>query len=114
MELRLPLAAITDEFTPELDAAAQAMLGPGIQRAELRVLWGRNIMDLSDADLERARVILDSHGMNAVSIASPLLKCVLPDSPPIDSRFEHDVFASAHAYDDQSRIVAMSFCEPRS
>jgi sugar phosphate isomerase/epimerase len=105
MELRLPLAAITDEFTPELDTAAQAMLGPGIRQAELRVLWGRNILDLSDADLARAKAILDSRGLKAVSIASPLLKCILPDSPPVDSRFEHDVFASAHTYEDQPQLL---------
>jgi len=110
MKLRLPLAAITDEFTPDLEAAAEAMVGIGIAGAELRVLWGRNVVDLSDADLDRARAILEVHGLKVVSLASPLLKCVLPDSPPLDHRFEHDAFASAHTYEDQPRLLRRS-CE---
>jgi sugar phosphate isomerase/epimerase len=73
--------------------------------AELRVLWGRNVMDLTAAELDRAKAILDEHGLRVVGISSPLLKCVLPDSPPLDKRFEHDVFASAHTYDDQPRLL---------
>ncbi len=105
MDLRLPIAAITDEFSPDLETAARAMSGIGMTGAELRVLWGRNIMDLADAELERAKGILEAHGLKAVGISSPLFKCVLPDSPPLDSRFEHDVFASAHTYADQPRLL---------
>jgi L-ribulose-5-phosphate 3-epimerase len=105
MELRLSVAAITDEFTPDLEAAAEAMAAIGMTGAELRMLWGKNIMDLSDADLDQARAILGHHGLKVISIASPLLKCVLPNSPPLDSRFEHDVFASAHTFEDQPRLL---------
>ncbi len=108
MELRLPLAAITDEFTPDLEAATKAMTDIGMTGAELRVLWGRNVVDLSDAELDRAKAILEAHGLKVVSIASPLLKCVLPDSPPLDSRFERDVFASSHTYEDQPRLLRRS------
>lgn len=109
MDLRLSIAAITDEFSPDVEGAVQAMTRIGMTGAELRVLWGRNIMDLSDADLDRARDVLAAAGLKVVSIASPLLKCVLPDSPPLDSRFEHDVFAAAHTYDDQPRLMRRAF-----
>ena len=105
MDLRLPIAAITDEFSPDPEVAARAMAGVGMTGAELRVLWGKNVMDLSDTELDRAKGILDSHGLQVVGIASPLLKCVLPDSPPLDQRFEHDVFASTHTYEDQPRLM---------
>jgi sugar phosphate isomerase/epimerase len=108
MDLRLPIAAITDEFSSDIEAAARAMAGIGIAGAELRVLWGKNIMDLSDDELCRAKNILDQYGITVVGIASPLLKCVLPDSPPLDKRFEHDVFASAHTYQDQARLLRRS------
>ncbi len=77
----------------------------GMTGAELRVLWGRNIMDLTSAELDRAKSILDDHGLSVIGLSSPLLKCVLPDSPPLDKRFEHDVFASAHTYADQPRLL---------
>jgi sugar phosphate isomerase/epimerase len=105
MDLKLPITAVTDEFSPDLEKAAEAMARIGMSGAELRVLWGKNVMDLTDAELGRAKAILEAHKLEVVSIASPLLKCVLPDSPPLDSRFEHDLFASAHTYDDQPRLM---------
>ena len=44
--------------------------------------------------------------MRVLSIASPVLKCVLPHGPAIDARFQQDVFGSAYTYDDQPRLSA--------
>jgi sugar phosphate isomerase/epimerase len=109
MDLKLPIAAITDEFSPDLEVAVDAMAKIGMTGAELRVLWGKNIMDLTDSELNRAKQILDGKGFQVMSIASPLLKCVLPDSPEIDSRFQHDIFASKHTFEDQPRLAAHAF-----
>lgn len=109
MEPKLPLAAITDEFSVDLETAADAMARIGMTGAELRVLWGKNIMDLSDDELERARRILAAKGLSVISIASPILKCVLPDAPEVDHRFQHDIFASRHTYEDQPRLAWRAF-----
>lgn len=85
------------------------MTEAGMTGAELRVLFGRNIVDLTDNELNRALDVLNSRGLRVVSIASPLLKCVLPDAPELDSRFQQDVFASAHTYADQPRIAERAF-----
>lgn len=77
--------------------------------AELRVVNGKNIMDLSEDELKRVKEQLDAAGISVISIASPLLKCVLPNSPPLDSRFQHDVFASKHTYEDQERLGEHAF-----
>jgi len=106
---KIPIAAITDEFSPDLETALHAMREIGMSAAELRVIWGKNVMDLSDDELERVRDITTSLGFKVISIASPLLKCVLPDSPPVDSRFQHDVFASKHTFEDQPRLAARAF-----
>jgi sugar phosphate isomerase/epimerase len=105
MDLKLPIAGITDEFSPDLEAAVEPMARIGMTGAELRVVWGKNIMDLSDAELDRAKQILDAKGLRVISIASPMLKCVLPGAPPVDERFQHDIFASKHTYDDQPRLA---------
>ena len=47
--------------------------------------------------------------MEVVSLASPLLKCVLPGSPPLDSRVQHDVFGSPHTFEDQPRLTRRAF-----
>jgi L-ribulose-5-phosphate 3-epimerase len=110
MALRLPIGAITDEYSPaDFERSVKAMADAGMQGAELRLVWGKNIMDVTDDELRRAKEILDAHGMTVVSIASPLLKCVLPDSPEIDGRFQHDVFASKHTCDDQPRLAGRAF-----
>jgi sugar phosphate isomerase/epimerase len=105
-----PIAAITDEFsTDDLDAALGAMREVGMAGAELRVLFGRNVMDLTDEELGRVRAAVEAAGMQVVSIASPLLKCVLPDGPAIDARFQQDVFGSAYTAEDQPRLTRRAF-----
>jgi len=102
---RLPIAAITDEFSPTLSEALPFMQEIGMTGAELRVVDGKNILDLSDDELKRTREALEEAGLQVVSIASPVLKCVLPNAPEVDSRFQHDVFASKHTFEDQPRLT---------
>src|SRR5215467_7205783 len=109
MNPKIPIAAITDEFSTDLETALDAMQEIGMSAAEFRVIWGKNILDLSDGELERVREITTSKRFNVISIASPLLKCVLPNAPPIDSRFQHDVFASKHTFEDQHRLAERAF-----
>lgn len=108
--MSLRLAAITDEFSPDdLDTALGGMAKVGMTGAELRVVGGRNMLDLSDGDIDRVRERVAARGMTIVALASPLLKCVLPDAPPLDSRVQHDVFGSAYTYEDQPRLAKRAF-----
>jgi sugar phosphate isomerase/epimerase len=77
--------------------------------AELRMVNGKNIMDLTDAELDTALSVVRNAGMKVVSIASPLLKCTLPDAPPIDERFQQDVFAAKHSFEDQPKLAQRAF-----
>jgi sugar phosphate isomerase/epimerase len=108
-DLRLPIAAITDEFSPNLVRTLSYLREIGMTGAELRVVNGKNIMDLNDEELLRARDLLTEAGLTVVSIASPLLKCVLPNAPDVDSRFQHDIFASKHTFADQPRLAERAF-----
>ena len=102
---RLPIAAITDEFSPRLADALPLMQEIGMTGAELRVIDGKNILDLEADELKRTRDAIQAAGLTVVSIASPLLKCVLPNAPEVDGRFQHDVFASKHTFEDQPRLT---------
>lgn len=104
-----PIAAITDEFSPDLEVALSAMADIGMAGAELRTVSGRNMIDLSDAEVDRVREAVEKAGMRVVSLASPLLKCVLPDSPPLDTRVQHDVFGSPYTFEDQPRLARRAF-----
>ncbi len=109
MDTLLRIAAITDEFSPDLEQAADAMAAIGMTGAELRVVFAKNVLDLSDQEVESAKAIVESYGLEVIALSSPLLKCVLPDSPPVDARFQHDIFASSHTYEDQPRLTKRAF-----
>jgi sugar phosphate isomerase/epimerase len=103
-------AAITDEFTPDdLDAALIGMAAVGMTGAELRVVRRRNMIDLSNEEVDAVRATVEARGMEVISLASPLLKCVLPGAPPLDSRVQHDVFGSPHTFDDQPVLTRRAF-----
>jgi sugar phosphate isomerase/epimerase len=104
-----PIAAITDEFSPDIEVAVRSMQEIGMTGAELRMVFGKNIMDLTDEELGRAIAICRGAGQEIISIASPLLKCVLPGAPEVDSRFQQDIFASKHTYEDQPRLTQRAF-----
>jgi sugar phosphate isomerase/epimerase len=109
MRPKFRLAAITDEFSPDLATALDAMAPIGMTGAELRVIGSKNVMDLSDEELNAAIGMTHARGFEIVSIASPLLKCVLPGTPPVDDRFQQDMFASRHTFEDQARLADRAF-----
>jgi sugar phosphate isomerase/epimerase len=109
MPAHYPVAAITDEFSPDIEIAVRSMAGLGMTGAELRMVFGKNIIDLSDEELDRAIGIVKGAGLEILSIASPLLKCVLPDSPDVDARFQQDMFAAKLTFADQPRLAARAF-----
>lgn len=109
MKPKLRLAAITDEYSMDLERALDAMKATGMTGAEIRMVAGKNILDLSDDELDRAIDACRSRQLEIVSIASPLLKCVLPGSPAIDPRFHQDVFGAVHTFEDQPRLADRAF-----
>jgi sugar phosphate isomerase/epimerase len=109
MSAHFRIAAITDEFSPEIETAVRSMASVGMTGAELRMVFGKNIIDLTDAELDRAIGIVRGAGLEILSIASPLLKCVLPDAPDVDARFQQDMFAAKHTFADQPRLTGRAF-----
>ena len=101
---RFRIGAITDEFSPDIQVASASMASLGMEASELRMVFGKNIIDLTDEEIDRAVAIVRSHSLPVVSIASPLLKCTLPDAPETDSRFQQDAFAAKHNFEDQPRL----------
>lgn len=109
MTQSIRLAAITDEFSADFTEALDAMATVGMTGVELRTIDGRNIIDLDDAAIDRVMAEVDARGMTVLSIASPILKCVLPGGLALDTRFQQDAFASRHTFEDQPRLAARAF-----
>src|SRR5215510_2014443 len=107
--MRISIAAITDEFSPDIDVALTAMSELGMTGAELRVIAGRNVIDLRDAEIDDIRARAEARGMKILSIASPVLKCELPGGPPIDESIQRDVFGKQYSFHDQPRLAERAF-----
>ncbi len=81
----------------------------GMKGSELRMVDGKNVMDLDDAEVAAAVDTLRRNHLEVISIASPLLKCTLPGAPEIDSRFQQDSFNAKYSCDDQGRLAERAF-----
>src|SRR6478609_3920618 len=103
------VASITDEFSSDIEKSVASMAEIGMTGAELRMLFGKNIIDLTDEELDRAKQVCSAKGMEIISIASPLLKCVLPGAPEVDPRFQQDMFAAKYNFEDQPRLTTRAF-----
>jgi len=107
------LAAITDEFAPDLDRALDAMAECGMTGVELRTIGGQNVVDLDDAEIDRVRAAVVGRGMEVLSIASPVFKCVLPGGPELDPRIQQDTFAARHTAADRPALFDRSMAIAR-
>ena len=100
-----PIAVITDEFTQDIEMMCRTAVELGVPALEVRTIWNKNIVDMSDSEIEDVGRLARAKNLTVCSIASPVFKCTLPGGGDIDHRFEQDAFYSAHSYDDQPRIL---------
>lgn len=74
---QLSLSGFGDEISPDLDEQLTVLRTLGITHLELRSALGKNVLDLDDAEVERARRTLAERGMAVSAIASPIGKEVI-------------------------------------
>ncbi|MEX1021373.1 MAG: sugar phosphate isomerase/epimerase family protein, partial [Litorilinea sp.] len=72
------LSYFTDETHPDFATALRLGQEWGLRHAEIRVINGVNLMDLSDAQIAEAKALLDRYDMRVTAVATPFLKCDLP------------------------------------
>jgi len=76
------VSVINDEISPDFDHACYVAAHDfGMQWIELRSMWGKNVMDLSEAQIADANKILDKYKLQVTDIASPLFKTDWPGAP---------------------------------
>jgi sugar phosphate isomerase/epimerase len=73
--MSIKLAAITDEISQEFEHALDVLCEYGATGVELRGLWGTNIADLTDAQVERAQAAIAARSLEVVCLATPFYKC---------------------------------------
>ncbi len=76
------VAVINDEISQDFDHACYVAAHDfGMSWIELRGMWGKNVMDLDEAQIIDSRKILSKYGLKVTDIASPLFKTDWPGAP---------------------------------
>jgi sugar phosphate isomerase/epimerase len=73
------LTGFADEISPELDEQLETLAQESMRYMELRSVWNTNVLDLTDAELERVRVRTAERGIGISSIGSPIGKVPVTD-----------------------------------
>lgn len=68
------LSAFADEISPDLDEQCRLLCRLRIGWVEFRGAWDAGVLDLDDAQLERARRTLAAAGLRVSAVASPIGK----------------------------------------
>lgn len=68
------LSGFADEISPDLDEQLDTLQAESMSYLELRAVWGTNVADLTDEQLDRVDQRLKERGFQVSSIGSPLGK----------------------------------------
>ncbi len=68
------LTGFGDEISPDLNEQLDLLQGEGVNYLDLRGVWGKNVLDLTDAEVARVQNILAERGAGVSAIASPIGK----------------------------------------
>ena len=87
------LSGFADEISHDFEEQCQVIASLGLKFIEFRSAWETNILDLTQEQLDRAKALLDAHGLRVSSIGSPVGKIY------IDEDFEPHIARAQHAVD---------------
>jgi L-ribulose-5-phosphate 3-epimerase len=101
------LGIISDEISDDLARACDRVRAWGMGHVELRTMWGKNVLQLSDDELARARRIVLEHGLRVSAIASPVFKSPLSgEAREVAADF---ALAGAERFEDQLALLERTF-----
>jgi len=101
------LGIITDEITENLEQALEFISHYSLHDCELRDMWQKNIMNLSQAQLDHAKGMIEEHHLKVTDIASPIFKYNLPQMPVRDEK--RDTFRADFTEADSDHLLHESF-----
>lgn len=104
---RFKLGIITDEITEDLDQALNFISSYSLHHCELRDMWGKNIMNLAQGDLEKARHLIRDYHLEVSDIGSPIFKWNLPEMPARPEK--RDEFGAHFSEEDSDHLLLRSF-----
>ena len=82
------LGIITDELSQDLDEALAFAKRMGLNCFELRSAWDRAPFTYTHEDWLNVKALAEKHGLEAVSISSPLFKCDYFDKETVEEQIK--------------------------
>src|SRR5680860_1563395 len=73
------LTGFADEISPDLDEQIATLAAEDMHYLELRSVWNKNVVELSDAELRQVRTTLSRSNISVSSIGSPIGKIAITD-----------------------------------
>jgi 3-dehydroshikimate dehydratase len=73
------LSGFGDEISPDLTEQLDLLESEGVKFLELRGVWNKNVLDLSDTECQTVKNELDRRGFGVSAIASPIGKIAITD-----------------------------------
>lgn len=108
------LSAFGDEIDENLQTQLDMLHTEQIRFLELRSAWGRNVLDLDAADLQRASQLLRERDMRVSAIGSPIGKSTLDQPRSFELARLDRAMVAAEALDTQLIRVFSFFVPPDS
>ncbi|HEX7893259.1 MAG TPA: sugar phosphate isomerase/epimerase family protein [Terriglobales bacterium] len=100
------LAVINDEITQDFEKACSIVANDfGLSWIEVRSMWGKNVTDLNDQQLQDAKKILQQHKLRVTDIGSPLFKTDWPGAPISKQSERRDQFHADFDATAQDRLL---------
>lgn len=75
----ITLTGFADEISPDLKTQLDTLASEQIAHLELRGVWGKNVLKLSEEELDVVQAALEQKGIRVSSIGSPLGKIKISD-----------------------------------
>jgi sugar phosphate isomerase/epimerase len=101
------LGIITDEITENFEQALDFISHYSLGYCELREMWQKNIMNLSQVQLGRAKGLVEKHHLKVTDIGSPIFKYNLPQMPV--RKEKRDTFRANFTEADSDHLLHESF-----
>ena len=75
--MKLALGIISDEIGQDFEHALDVIKELGAEYVEIRSLWEKSVVDLSQEEIDKAKRLVDASGLKVAAIGSSLFKCPL-------------------------------------
>lgn len=92
------LSGFADEISPDLGVQLDTLESLGIKFMELRGVWGKNVLDLTNEELDQVKAELEKRGIGVSAVGSPIGKA------PIDVDFKEYKERVQHAIDVANKL----------